>query len=475
MPTETVTIRIRIFGFDDSQQAYPVEAALDDGRVFEGELRLNMEELLASQLDVQPYGLMLFDALFAGPIRDAYLLALGRAAEHSAGQLRVQLWLDNDAADLHHQIAWERLFDTHTGRPLPMAASAATPFSRYIGLPSPEPEPVDERPLRILMAVANPKELPEGLSPVQVAGEIQSLSDALGELRQKGQVALTFMPGRTGLPDTLRAQLDQPGYEILDVATSLDNILRTLPGHHGLHFVGHGIYHRKKERAALYLEKPDGAWQAVDDETIAAKFGNIRPQTRLVFLSACESARGEGQNPFVGLGPKLIQVGVPAVVAMRERVPMDVARQLTADFYRRLLDHGEVDLALNEARNLLLNLQSVDWAIPVLFMRLGEGRLLSDSKPPRVQIEEPPMPAAGKTDPGQPLTRQDKVRIRKNLVDAFNLSELKTLCMDLDVDYENFPNTKPGMARELILYCERRRMMNELIELCRQERPDFDW
>jgi hypothetical protein len=90
MSTETVTIRVRIFGFDDNQQAYPVEATLDDGRVFEGELRLKMEDLLAIQLDVQPYGLMLFEALFAGPIRDAYLIALGRAGEHSEGQLRVQ-------------------------------------------------------------------------------------------------------------------------------------------------------------------------------------------------------------------------------------------------------------------------------------------------------------------------------------------------------------------------------------------------
>ena len=474
MPTKTVSIQIRIFGFDNSRQAYPVEAALDDGRKFEGELRLNKEALLALHLNAQAYGLMLFDALFAGPIRDAYLLALGRAAERSEGQLRVQLWLDNAATALHHQIAWERLYDTHTGRPLPMAASAATPFSRYIGLPSPEPEPVDERPVRILVAIANPKQLPEGLSPIQVADEIQNLCNALDELRQKGQVALTFMPGRTELPDGLLAKLDQPGYEILDVATSLENILRTLPGHHGLHFVGHGIYQRKKERAALYLEKPDGNWQAVDDETIAAKLGNIRPQTRLVFLSACESARGEGQNPFVGLGPKLIQAGVPAVVAMRERVAMDVARQLTADFYRRLLDHGEVDRALNEARNLLLNLESVDWAIPVLFMRLSEGRLLSGSVHP--QAKEPLSTAAGgRTYTGEPLMREDRIRIRQNLVDVFNLSELRTLCMDLDVDYENFPATKPGLARELFLYCERRQMVTELIELCRQERPDFDW
>jgi hypothetical protein len=473
IPPEAVSIQVRIFGFDNGRQAYPVEAALDDGRKFTGELRLKVEDLLALQLEAQAYGVLLFDALFAGPIRDAYLLAIGRAGEHSGDQLRVQLWLDNTAATLNHQISWERLYDTHTGRPRPMAASADTPFSRYIGLPSPEPEPVDERPLRILVAVANPKDLPPGLSPIQVADEVQGLAQALAELRQKGQVALTFMPGRTGLPENLRAQLDQPGYEVLDVPTGLDDILRHLPDHHALHFVGHGIYQRQRERAALYLEKPNGTWQAVDDETIAAKLGNIRPQTRLVFLSACESARGEGRDPFVGLGPKLVQAGVPAVVAMREQVSMDVARQLTADFYQRLLDHGQVDLALNEARNLLLNLATVDWAIPVLFMRLREGRLLSASGRP--QAKESRSPAGERTHSDQPLTREDRVRIRQNLVEAFNLSELRTLCTDLDIDYENFPATKPGLARELFLYCERRQMVDELAELCRQERPEFDW
>ena len=74
------SIQVRIFGFNSSRQVYPVETALDDGRKYTGELRLKEEDLLALQLDAQAYGVLLFDAIFAGLIRDAYLLAVGRAA-----------------------------------------------------------------------------------------------------------------------------------------------------------------------------------------------------------------------------------------------------------------------------------------------------------------------------------------------------------------------------------------------------------
>ena len=64
----------------------------------------------------------------------------------------------------------------------------------------------------------------------------------------------------------------------------------------------------------------------------------VHPLPQLVFLAACDSAKRpeNGANPFVGLAPKLVEKGVPAVVAMQDLVPMDLAHTLTGDFYRRL-------------------------------------------------------------------------------------------------------------------------------------------
>jgi CHAT domain-containing protein len=302
-------------------------------------------------------------------------------------------------------------------------------------------------------------------------------------------VAVTVLPGHTELAENVRQQLEEVRFKVEDGETSLSNILRHLQGKHVLHFLGHGRFQKDKGqggRASLYLEKAGGGWQVVGDETIVEQLGNLRPQPLLVFLAACESGKGAGQGPFAGLGPKLVQAGVPAVVAMREQVEMGMARDLTRDFYRRLLDHGEVDRALNEARNLLLSSPSGDWAIPVLYMRLRDGRLLKKGagatprQPvgtrPKLVDPAPPGPAADqRTYTTGPLDRESRVRIRKNLVQYFNLPELKTICSDLGIDYENFPSTKDGLARELLLYCERRGRVPDLIETVRLEQPTVDW
>ena len=50
-------------------------------------------------------------------------------------------------------------------------------------------------------------------------------------------------------------------------------------------------------------------------------------------------------------------------------------RQMSATFYNRLLDHGTVDLALNEARSLLLMGNRPNTAAPALYMSLKDGQL----------------------------------------------------------------------------------------------------
>jgi hypothetical protein len=80
-------------------------------------------------------------------------------------------------------------------------------------------------------------------------------------------------------------------------------------------------------------------------------------------------------NIYLGLGPKLVSIGVPAVVAMQDTVTTATARQFSGVFYKQLLKHGLVDLATNEARSSLLTIKRPDAAVPVLFMRLQSGQL----------------------------------------------------------------------------------------------------
>lgn len=72
----------------------------------------------------------------------------------------------------------------------------------------------------------------------------------------------------------------------------------------------------------------------------------------------------------------------------------------------------------------------------------------------------------------------NRVRLRELMLKHFDVSELKTLCFDLGVDYESLGNADGGRmdkVRELILYFERRERMSELIAACARLRPEARW
>ncbi len=376
-------VQIRIQGFDPVAQAYPTEIFLGNGSHFEGgSLRLDWDQLADVEADPQRYGQLLFEALFDGPLLGAYHQGVAYADVQCEGRLRIRLWIDHAAAELQ-AVIWERIHHSAQGMSLPVAADGKTPFSRYVGLQMRDPALIVERPIRMLFVTSNPADLEDkGLAPLDVEREIESLLGALGELDGAGTLRVTCMPGRSGVSDGLRRGLKQEGYRLQDGVASMDHILQALSrddGYHVLHFLGHGQFNPRRQRAELLLEDEQGQTARVIEDRVAALLTSTDSPLSLVFLAACESAKRTeaSQNPFVGLAPRLVQVGVPAVVAMQDTIPMPTARRLTREFYRYLLDHGVVDRAMNQARLLLLQSDGADWATPVLFMRLKEGRLFA--------------------------------------------------------------------------------------------------
>ncbi len=66
----------------------------------------------------------------------------------------------------------------------------------------------------------------------------------------------------------------------------------------------------------------------------------------------------------------------------------------------------------------------------------------------------------------------DSVQMRQVLTEKFNDQEVRNLCFDLAVDYDDLPGLAKGdKARELILFCVRHDRLQELVELCRRLRP----
>jgi hypothetical protein len=65
-------------------------------------------------------------------------------------------------------------------------------------------------------------------------------------------------------------------------------------------------------------------------------------------------------------------------------------------------------------------------------------------------------------------------QFRELLVEHFGLEDLRTLCFDLNVDYESLPGEgKAGKARELVAYLKRRDRLTELGAAIRRTRPDI--
>jgi len=225
--SETYTdLLIHIRGRVGGNDPYPVEATLSDGSFFVGQATLDHQELLAAESDQEQYGQLLFQALLAGgSIGRAYDLASGIARQASQRRLRVRLWLDRRAGELQ-TIRWERLQHYHMGGPIPVSITSDTPFSRYTGLGISEPQPTESRPLRMLLAIANPSDLESGygLKAVDPDKEVVNLRPALDALQANKQLKVTILPGQQKLNQKLHAELIAAGYTIEERMTSLENI-----------------------------------------------------------------------------------------------------------------------------------------------------------------------------------------------------------------------------------------------------------
>ncbi|UCG23036.1 MAG: CHAT domain-containing protein, partial [Chloroflexota bacterium] len=405
-----VDLKIRIRAVDEERQMYPVEAEVvspGEGSVsFRGGwFDLDEQVLAADRLDFENYGRQLYYGLFTGPVREAYDRALGYAHVETDGRLRLRLEIDQDAHELH-AIRWEVLQHEDKQQLEPIATNTRTPFSRYTALEVGE-DPPTEYPVKILFAVANPVGIERrGLAKIDVEAEIRNMLDACAELRRTGLIELSIMPGQSEtdlseeLIQSIKSTLD-PDDGLISGPTSLKALRDNLGGFHVFHLLAHGQFgkvwvskrreegspgvtnsagldageggHEQIYQAAVYLEDDEnGAVDRISEDTFTRDVTN-HESLQIVFLASCETARVNADqiegSPLVGLAPKLVANGVPAVIAMQDVIEMGAAQEITASFYGNLFLHGDVDRALNEARYQSHDDEEAGWSVPVLFMR----------------------------------------------------------------------------------------------------------
>lgn len=354
-----IDLQLRIFA--PVGQVHRVEAMLN-GSTVPGEARIDFSALRQCQDDPQAYGLALQALLLSSPeIRRVWDQA------RSAGDVRLRLLLDRDAGEVH-QLRWETLLVDNNGKTTPVAAAPQTPFSRYSGLPQVEPPHLRCGGFQLLLAVANPTGLKQ-LAPIDASAEVGNLLDAWAQLLDNGEMHVTIIAGRNGLSPEVRVRAAELRCAIVDQPTTIDRLEELLAESDGLHLVAHGNLSAAQE-AVLVLEKEDGSAALVEEQLLLRKLNH--PSLRFAFLQSCKSSGGVA---FAGLGPRLVHLGVPVVIAMQDFVPMADARRFASVFYRELLRDGDVDVAANAGRQAILRSSSANWCIPVLFSRLQDARL----------------------------------------------------------------------------------------------------
>ena len=353
IPEDVVDVDIRLFAKTAQDSGFPVELSSRKGGFRSGQktLKIPTIELTEAELNPETYGKILGRALFSeAGVGDEFKQALALVSGSDAA-LRVRLQLD---ADELQAVKWERIFHPSGTRWNRLASFAKTPFSRY--LPAQKwtrPPAVTQRPLKVLVILASPNTLDRYQLDSIDPSEFVALHDVFSSLKD---VQATFLESGTRRPPTM------------------NNIRRELAnGVHFVHFLCHGA--ASAGGTVLYLDSDDSTVDPVAADRLIDTFAALGKPPLLCYLSACETALRARSDGFAPLGPELVEGGgVHAVVAMSDRIQVKTARLFTEKFYERLLHHGQIDLAMNQARAIVQD--KWDWGVPILFSRLSDNQLV---------------------------------------------------------------------------------------------------
>ena len=359
---------------DGMQSTHEVLATIDGSGSWRGDSTIDYAQLAEAEQDPRKYGKRLGEILF----NPAIMSALRQARGLLGRPVRIRLWLEmgpEGEREDQHGLRWERAYVVVNGKEWPLAVASDLPFSRYVPAESIDSDASDDSVFRLLVVFASPDNLASEQQPIDVNADLSTLLDGLDLLAQGRRFRLVLMPGRTGLSDALRKRLAASGTEVVEGPSTIESIARSARDCHGLHIVAHGTMNPQTQKGSLVLEDKDGHRAFAFDDDL---YPWIHPNLRAVVLQSCQSAAPTSKlgPPFVGIGPRLVQLGVPAVVAMQDYVAMDDARVFAAAFYRSLVQSGLVDVAVNEGRNAIYQKSKNDnFSIPALFMRLKGGLL----------------------------------------------------------------------------------------------------
>lgn len=314
---------------------------------FAAPVPIDLGALLALAPDPDAYGRALTAQVFHVPaLREAWTHACGFVAA-SALPLRLHLNLDAKDTELH-ALRWETLRDPLDDTPL--ARSERLLLVRHLAsIDTQPPKPSSGHARRALLVVASPHNLGHyGLAPLDVAGEVERVRQALVDNH------LTVICAQAGLRATMGA---------------IFAALREEPDI--LCLICHARY--LEGDVALWLEDEAGQANVVLSRDFAGMIDRLSRRPLLAVLIAPQGGGpGRDDGALGALGPRLIQAGIRAVVAMQSQLSINASQAFLGTLFAELRHDGAIDRAVAAGRRILSNDR---WWVPVLWLQMREGRL----------------------------------------------------------------------------------------------------
>ena len=331
-------------------------------------------------------GVRLYEFIFRDSVRDLYQRTLVVAIEHSAG---VRLIFKFGRSLELQEIPWELL---HNGESF-LAVKPQTSIVRYLMQPNPINSLQIKPPIRILFTTACPKDQ----DVLDLAKEERSIRLAFGNL--KGKVDLTV-------------ERHVSFERLVNLFTYARHSEQPF---HLWHHCGHGgLIGDTDKYFVLVLENAQHQSQYVTVPQLRNLLQAF-PELRMVAMNICHGAAP------VGLAPALAALNVPAVIGFRGRVPDATSLEFVRCFYPAL-EHEDVDVALGLARMRLAASDplSLDWALPVLFLRTTDAVLFSNTPAEDTRKAEANAPAS--EAPGTKITFGGEWNIRNGVLNVGQLN-----------------------------------------------------
>lgn len=429
---------------------------------YEGPRRLRVDALSLkaaagtnplTESEVKELGQTLFDVLFAEEHKFPFL---DFWETYRQAGIRLELDIDETAQPDLAALPWEFLQVT-PNRIMGERFLATDPTitfvrrSRRFRSPSPIQLAPGEQ-LRLLVAVAPPNPELSELAEVDYEGTCHTLQTLAG---------------------SHAARLAAPHIVNPATATKIDDSLRSK--RHLFHFIGHGRLHNDAgEPEGLLAILGDGN---MDQWVNAGEFANLlaRNPPPLILLQACEGGASPLSNSMVGVAARLLQHNFPVVIAMQYKITNGTASKFVRKFYERLVEGDPVDQAVQEGRRAIADFNRTrDFATPVIFMQVQDGRLFEWTTPPDATASN--QEGRGVQSGDASRSTQTLVTTLYKLMDAvFSQGDLELLCFYMGIDSDGFERPKPKFLKAFLSYCQNDSRLGELLNQCREMRPRTTW